>query len=64
MSDLPGIGLGFKTAVCVGSCRVLVKLVDFPVSGNLLKENVVYGRLKRTKLTDDGIKNFSIADTK
>jgi hypothetical protein len=46
----------------VGSHRVLVELVDFPLSGDLLEKNVVYDGVKRTKFTDNGIEKFGIAD--
>jgi hypothetical protein len=48
----------------VGSHRVLVELVDFPLSGDLLKKNVVYDGVQKTKFTDNGIEKFSIADTR
>lgn len=48
----------------MGLCRVLVELVDFPVSGEVLKKNIVYGGVKRTKFTDNRIEKFSIADTR
>jgi hypothetical protein len=51
MSDLQGTDLELKTAWFVGLCRVLIELVDFPVSWEVLKKNVVYGGVKKTKST-------------